>query len=179
MLQQKLLLINWQSSYYRSFNLPVKIVRPFNTYGPRQSARAIITTIIIQILNSQESIKIGSYDTLRDFTFVKNVVSGILKIAESDRLFGEITNIGMNEEINIGDLAKQISELMNIKIEIITEKERVRPDKSEVKRLLCDNSKIKELTGWRPRCDLKTGLIETIEWFRINRKEYKPEIYNI
>ncbi len=126
-------------SYYRSFSLPVKIVRPFNTYGPRQSARAIVPTIITQILNGQSTVKLGSLFPTRDLTFVKDTANGFIEIAKSDRLFGEITNIGVNGEISVGDLAKLIAKLMGGDIEIISVQERIRPEKSEVERLCCNN----------------------------------------
>lgn len=166
-------------SYYRSFNLPVKIVRPFNTYGPRQSARAIIPTIITQILNGQSTVKLGNLSPTRDLTFVKDTANGFIEIAKSDRLFGEITNIGVNGEISIGDLAKLIAKLMGGDIEIISVQERIRPEKSEVERLCCNNSKLLEHTNWKPRYDLRKGLSETIEWMKSNMNYYKPKIYNI
>jgi len=166
-------------SYYRSFNLPVKIVRPFNTYGPRQSARAIIPTIIAQILNGQTTITLGNLSPTRDLTFVKDTVNGFIEIAKSNELFGEITNIGMNDEISIGNLAKLIAQLMGADIEIISAQERVRPEKSEVERLCCNNSKLLKHTDWTPRYDLRKGLSETIKWMKSNMNYYKPKIYNI
>ena len=166
-------------SYYRSFDLPVKIVRPFNTYGPRQSARAIIPTIIAQILGGQTTVTLGNLSPTRDLTFVKDTVNGFIEIAKSDKLFGEITNIGMNDEISIGDLVKLIAELMGVDIEIISAQERVRPEKSEVERLYCNNSKLLKYTGWTPRYDLRKGLSETIKWMKSNMSYYKPKIYNI
>lgn len=166
-------------SYYRSFGLPVKIVRPFNVYGPRQSARAIIPTIIIQILNGQKKIKLGNVTPTRDFTFVNDTVKGFIQIAKSEELFGEITNIGMNEEISIGDLAKKIAELMSAKIEIVSDEKRIRPKGSEVERLVCDNSKIIQHTEWEPEYDLERGLLETVEWFKNNLNIYKTGIYNV
>lgn len=166
-------------SYYRSFNLPVKIVRPFNTYGPRQSARAIIPTVITQILNGQSTVKLGNLLPTRDLTFVKDTANGFIEIAKSDRLFGEITNIGVNDEISIGDLAKLIAKLIGSDIEIISVQERMRPEKSEVERLYCNNSKLLEHTNWKPRYDLRKGLSETIEWMKSNMNYYKPKIYNI
>lgn len=166
-------------SYYRSFDLPIKIVRPFNTYGPRQSSRAIIPTIITQILSGQRRIKLGNLLPTRDLTYVKDTANGFLEIAISGKLFGEITNIGMNEEIAIADLIKLIAETMNRKVEVVKEDARVRPDNSEVDRLCCDNSKLKKLTDWVPQYDLKTGIAETIAWMRENTQYYKPEQYNI
>jgi len=166
-------------SYYRSFNLPVKIVRPFNTYGPRQSARAIVPTIITQILNGQSTVKLGNLFPTRDLTFVKDTANGFIEIAKSDRLFGEITNIGVNEEISIGDLAKLIAKLMGADIGIISVQERIRPEKSEVERLCCDNSKILKQTNWRQEYTLEKGLMETIAFLKEHKHYYKPEIYNI
>ena len=166
-------------SYYRSFNLPVKIVRPFNTYGPRQSARAIIPTVISQILYGKKTIKLGNLSPTRDLTFVKDTCKGFLEIFNSEKLFGEITNIGMNEEISIGSLVKLISELLGKWVEIETENQRVRPEKSEVERLMCNNSKIKKNTNWLPDYALKEGLQETIEFIKKHINMYKLEIYNV
>lgn len=166
-------------SYFRSFDLPVKIVRPFNTYGPRQSARAIIPTVISQLLNGNEQIKLGNLSPTRDLSFVKDTCNGFLEIFNSDKLFGEIINIGMSNEISIGGLVQKIASLMSKKIEIITEKERVRPDKSEVEILYCSNKKLIENTNWKPDYDLEKGLIETIEWIKNNLSDYKHDIYNV
>jgi Nucleoside-diphosphate-sugar epimerases len=166
-------------SYYRSFNLPVKIVRPFNTYGPRQSARAIIPTIILQILNGSRSIKLGNTTPTRDLTFVKDTVNGFIEIYKSNSLFGEVTNIGMNEEISVGALAKSIAQLMGKGIVIESEQQRIRPENSEVERLLCDNTKIKENTVWKPAYNLKEGLKETIKFVSEHANIYKSDLYNI
>jgi dTDP-glucose 4,6-dehydratase len=166
-------------SYHRSFSLPVKIVRPFNTFGPRQSLRAIIPTIITQILKNQKTIKLGNLSPTRDFTYVKDTTRAIIEIAKTDKLIGEVTNIGMNEEISIGELTDLIAKLMGVKIKITSEKQRIRPKKSEVERLKCDNSKILKYTNWKPRYDLKSGLIETIKWLKENIQYYKTEFYNI
>ena len=168
-------------SYYRSFGLPVKIVRPFNTYGPRQSARAIIPTIISQILDGKRKIKLGNLKPTRDLTYVKDTVNGFLEIENSDNLFGEITNIGMNDEISVGELANLIIDLIGEKVEIIQDETRIRPDKSEVERLFCDNSKITDKTNWKPKYTLQMGLKETIDWFskKENLAKYKTDIYNI
>lgn len=166
-------------SYYRSFKLPVKIIRPFNTYGPRQSGRAIIPTIITQILSGCREIKTGSLSPKRDFTLVDDTVSGFINIAESTSLSGQVTNIGMNEEISVGDLAHLISKILHINVEVTTEDIRVRPDESEVERLMCDNSKLMRQTEWKPRYNLKVGLEKTIEWFKENLDFYKRDIYNI
>lgn len=166
-------------SYYRSFELPVKIVRPFNTYGPRQSARAIIPTVITQLLNGNDKIKLGNLSPTRDLTFVKDICKGFLDIFNSEKLFGEITNIGMGSEISIGDLANKIATLIGKQVEIITEEERVRPAKSEVERLYCSNKKLVENTNWKPDYNLDKGLAETIEWFKNNLSNYKHDIYNV
>jgi NAD dependent epimerase/dehydratase len=166
-------------SYYRSFKLPVKIVRPFNTYGPRQSARAVIPTIITQIMQGKASIKLGSLSPTRDLTFVKDTAAGFIEISKAASLNGTITNIGMKDEISVGDLAKLIAELMGSKIKIETDEQRVRPDASEVERLFCSNEKILKNTGWKPSYNLKAGLKETIEWFKSNSSYYKADIYNV
>ena len=166
-------------SYYRSFDLPVKIVRPFNTYGPRQSARAVIPTIVSQIQSRRNKIKIGNISPTRDLTFVKDTCTAFIKIYKSNGLFGEVTNIGMNDEISIDDLADKIAKLMGEDIKILLDNNRVRPVKSEVERLRCDNSKLLKYTNWTPEFTLESGLKETIDWMEINMHLYKPFIYNI
>ena len=166
-------------SYHKSFGLPVKVARPFNTFGPRQSARAIIPTIISQVLNGQKELKLGNLTPTRDFTYVKDTVKGILAIAQSDRLIGEATNIGTNRELSIGELVKLISTLTNTKISVYRDKTRVRPAQSEVERLRCDNKKITKTTGWKPTYDLEKGLRETIAFIKANAHFYKPEVYNV
>lgn len=166
-------------SYYKSFNLPLKIVRPFNTYGPRQSARAIIPTIISQIASGANEIKLGNLTPTRDLTFVKDTCSGFYEIYKSDRLFGETTNIGMNDEISMGDLVILITKIMNREVEILQNESRIRPGKSEVERLFCDNKKIIEFTNWSPKYTLKEGLEKTINWITNNIDNYKSHIYNI
>lgn len=166
-------------SYNCSFNLPVAIARPFNTYGPRQSARAIIPTIITQILSGIKKIKLGNLTPTRDFNYVLDTVNGLIEIARSEKTVGEVTNIGSNSEISIGKLVELIASLMEVEIEISTDHNRVRPEKSEVNRLWCDNTKIKTLTGWEPVYTLEEGLKETITWFEKNLQFYKPDIYNI
>lgn len=166
-------------SFYRSFNLPVKIVRPFNTYGPRQSARAIIPTVISQLLAGKKILNLGNLTPTRDLTFVKDTVRGFYEIAKSDILIGEATNIGMNSEIKISELVKLIGDLIGDEFEVISEQQRVRPDKSEVERLFCDNSKIIKNTDWKPNYNLKRGLIETIEWMKSNISNFKTNIYNV
>ncbi|MFC8685120.1 NAD-dependent 4,6-dehydratase LegB [Brevibacillus porteri] len=172
-------------SFYSSFGLPVSIIRPFNTYGPRQSARAVIPTIITQIAAGQKTIKLGSLHPTRDFNYVKDTVSGFIAMAQSDRSVGEVINIGSNYEVSIGQTAEFIAELMGQDIEIVTEDKRLRPEKSEVERLWADNSKAKELLGWEPAYSgtegFKRGLAETIEWFLnpSHLSQYKAGIYNL
>lgn len=168
-------------SFYKSFNLPVSIVRPFNTYGPRQSARAVIPTIIVQLLSGLEEIKLGNLTPTRDFNYVKDTVRGFVEIAKSDQTVGEEINIATNVETSIGQLAEELISQINSKAKIVSDSERRRPDKSEVDRLLGSNEKILALTDWKPEYDLKTGLSETIEWFKQpeNIKSYKPGTYNI
>lgn len=166
-------------SYYKSFGLPVKIVRPFNTFGPRQSARAIIPTVISQLLNGATEIKAGNLTPTRDLTYVKDTVSGFIEIMKNDSLTGDITNIGNNNEISMGDLINKISTLMNANITIKSTAERERPDKSEVGRLYCDNTKITEMTKWKPEYSLEEGLLNTISWMKDNIGNYKHNIYNV
>ncbi len=167
-------------SFYRSYNLPVTIVRPFNTYGPRQSARAVIPTIITQLLNGVKEIKLGSLHPTRDFNFVKDTVSGFIEIAKSDNTIGEEINIATGKEISIGQLAKEIIDIINPEAKIISDDIRIRPEKSEVERLLGSNEKIMRLTDWKPKYNLKQGLEQTIDWFNKpeNYKTYKSDIYN-
>ena len=166
-------------SFYRAFGLPVTIVRPFNTYGPRQSARAVIPTIITQLLGGAKEIKLGSLEPTRDFNYVKDTVAGFIALAECEKAIGEEVNIATGVEISIGELARELIRQLNPSAKIVCESERVRPDKSEVERLLGDNTKIKALTGWSPKYDLASGLAETIEWLRGNLQRYKTGIYNI
>ena len=169
---------NLAESFYRSFDLPVKIVRPFNIYGPRQSARAIIPSICVQILNGINEIKLGNINTTRDLTFVKDTVDGFIEISKEEKLNGESTNIGMNHEISIKDLVEKISQIIGKKVKIISDEIRKRPEKSEVNRLVCDNSKIKKFTNWTPKYTLEIGLNETIDWLDKNKNIYKFDIYN-
>jgi len=168
-------------SYYRSFDLPVKIVRPFNTYGPRQSARAVIPTIISQLLNGNKSIELGNLSPTRDLTYVADTCEGFLEIYKSDSLFGEVTNIGMSSEISIGDLAYLIANFMDAEIIIESSNERVRPENSEVERLVCDNSKLQKHTSWKPEHTIEQGIIEVIEWMKNseNLTMYKSGQYNV
>lgn len=168
-------------SFYRSFNMPISIVRPFNTYGPRQSARAVIPTLITQLLSGKEEIKLGALTPIRDFNYVKDTVNGFIEISKSEKTIGEEINIATQNEISIGDLAKEIINQINPKAKIICDDKRIRPEKSEVNRLLGSNKKIKELTNWNPKYTLKEGIGETIEWFKVEKNiaGYKANIYNI
>ena len=172
-------------SFYTSFETPVSIIRPFNTYGPRQSARAVIPTIIAQIANGRKKIKLGALHPTRDFNYVADTVSGFIAVAESDRAVGEVINIGSNYEISIGETVRMIASVMGADIEIETDDVRLRPEKSEVERLWADNRKAGELLGWRPGYEgldgLRKGLTETACWFTDpeNLRAYKSDIYNI
>jgi len=168
-------------SFYKSFDLPVSIVRPFNTYGPRQSARAIIPTVITQLLNGKSEIKLGSLNPSRDLVFVKDTVKGFVKIAESDDAIGKEINIATGKDISIGELANKIISLLNPGVKIISDEKRVRPKNSEVMRLLGSNENLKKLTNWIPEYSLDDGLNETIDWFtrKENYKMYKSNIYNV
>ncbi|KYH35139.1 dTDP-glucose 4,6-dehydratase [Clostridium tepidiprofundi DSM 19306] len=166
-------------SYYRSFNLPIATIRPFNTYGPRQSARAVIPTIISQVLAGKREIKLGSLSPTRDFNYVKDTAEAFIKIAESDKTIGEVINAGSNSEISIGDLAHKIIRIIGEDVKIICDKERIRPEKSEVNRLWADNTKIKQLTEWTPKYSLEEGLTETVDWIKNNMEYFKTDIYNV
>ena len=168
-------------SFHNAFDLPVTIARPFNTYGPRQSARAVIPTIILQIANGIKEIKLGDTSPTRDFNYVEDTCRGFLAIAENDQTIGETINIGSNSEISIGSTFDLIKELMKSDVKLVTDKERIRPEKSEVFRLCCDNSKIHNLTGFKSQVDIREGLQRTIDWFTNpnNLKHYKSEIYNV
>ncbi|MFC1570461.1 NAD-dependent 4,6-dehydratase LegB [Candidatus Omnitrophota bacterium] len=168
-------------SFYRAFGVPVTIVRPFNTYGPRQSARAIIPTIMTQALSGKKEIELGSVEPTRDLVFVKDVVRAFIAIAETDNTDGEEINIATQSEISIGDLAKKIIDMASPGISIARKEDRVRPDKSEVNRLLGSNEKLKGLTGWTPEYTIDEGLKETLKWFKDenNLKQYKADIYNV
>ena len=165
-------------SFYRSFSLPITIVRPFNTYGPRQSARAIIPTIIMQLLSGKNEIKLGSLTPTRDFNYVKNTVNGFVEIAKSQNTIGEEINIASQREISIKNLAEELIKQLNPKAKIICEEERIRPKNSEVNRLLGSNEKLKKLTQWSEEYTFEEGIKETIEWFKIrkNLNKYKTDI---
>lgn len=166
-------------SFYRSFRLPVSIVRPFNTYGPRQSARAVIPTVITQLLAGRKEIKLGALTPTRDFNYVKDTTAGFIAIAESDQTIGEEINIATQKEISIGELAGEIINQINPKARIVCDEERLRPEKSEVNRLLGSNEKIKKLTDWKPQYTFEQGIAETIEWIGNHLNFYKCDIYNV
>jgi len=168
-------------SFHNTYDLPVTIVRPFNTYGTRQSARAVIPTIITQIASGARQIKLGDVSPTRDFSYVEDTCRGFIALAECDNAIGKTVNIGSNSEISVGDTLDLIKELMSSDVEFVTDDIRFRPEKSEVFRLWCDNSLIHELTGFMPQVDLRSGLSRTIEWFTDldNLKNYKSDIYNI
>jgi len=168
-------------SFFNSFELPLTIARPFNTYGPRQSARAFIPTIISQIANNELKLSLGDTSPTRDLNFVLDTCKGFLELANSSEAIGEVVNIGSNFEISVGEVASLIKLEMKSDIEIITDVKRIRPKKSEVTRLWCDNQKIRKLTGFKPNYDMTSGLKETINWFQkpSNLAKYKSDIYNI
>jgi len=165
-------------AYYRSFNLSVATIRPFNTYGPRQSARAVIPTIISQAISRSE-IRLGNLLPTRDLNFVKDTADGFIKVAESRAAIGEVINIGTGVEISIGDLVKLILEIMDVDLPIVSDDQRIRPDASEVDRLCAENTKAQTLIGWAPSYTLREGLTETIAWIKENLETYRPEIYNV
>ncbi|MFT8348044.1 NAD-dependent 4,6-dehydratase LegB [Clostridium saccharoperbutylacetonicum] len=166
-------------SFYKSFNMPIATIRPFNTYGPRQSARAVIPTIISQVLSGKTEIKLGSLTPTRDFNYVKDTAEAFFKIAESDKTVGEVINAGSNYEISIGDTVRKIIDVLGKDVRIICDEDRVRPENSEVNRLWADNTKIKKLTEWTPKYNLDRGLEETIEWIKNNMQYFKSDIYNV
>ena len=168
-------------SFYNAYQLPVTIVRPFNTYGPRQSARAVIPTIITQIASGNKEIKIGDTTPTRDFNYMKDICNGFILLAKCDKAIGETVNIGSNDEISIKELFALIKDIMHSDANLMVDEQRLRPEHSEVFRLRCDNTKIKELTGYEPQYPLREGLEKTVEWFSDPRNlaKYKPGIYNI
>ena len=166
-------------SFYRSFDVPVATIRPFNTYGPRQSARAVIPTIILQALTGKQ-VRLGSLHPTRDYTYVDDVVEAFIKVAESRDAVGKVINIGSNFEMSIGDIAKKILSILGKdNMAIVTDQKRVRPEKSEVERLWCDNTLAKNVLGWAPRASFDVGLRKTIKWISDNINIYKPERYNL
>ena len=168
-------------SFYNAFDLPVTVARPFNTYGPRQSARAVIPTIISQIASGKKQIQLGDVTPTRDFNYVADTCRGFLALERCDKAIGETVNIGSNFEISVGDTLKLIRELMQSDVEFLTDEQRLRPGKSEVFRLWCDNTKIHELTGFTPGYSIRDGLKATVEWFTRpeNLGKYKADIYNV
>lgn len=168
-------------SFFNSFNLPLTIVRPFNTYGPRQSARAVIPSIITQIAAGKKQIKLGDLSPTRDFNYVTDTCDGFIRLAESDEAIGKTVNVGSNYEISVRDTLEIIKELMNSDVEFVVENQRVRPEKSEVFRLWCDNTQIRTLVGFEPQHSIREGLQKTINWFLDpnNLSKYKADIYNV
>jgi len=168
-------------SFFHAFGLPVTIARPFNTYGPRQSARAVIPTIISQIAAGKKQIALGDLSPTRDFSFVRDTCRGLVLLAECEAAIGKTVNIGSNSEISIGDTLEAIKRVMGADVEIVSENQRMRPETSEVQRLWCDNSRIHGMTGYKPEYSLEAGLRETVTWFRdsANISKYKPDIYNV
>lgn len=168
-------------SFYNSFELPVTIARPFNTYGPRQSARAVIPTIITQIANGAKEIKLGDISPTRDFNYVEDTCRGFIMLAECDSAIGEVVNIGSNFEISVKDTLQLIKELMESDVQFVVDEQRIRPEKSEVFRLWCDNGRIEQLTGFKAQVDIRKGLQRTIDWFTSGKylNQYKSEIYNV
>lgn len=168
-------------SFYNAFELPLTIARPFNTYGPRQSARAVIPTIITQIASGKKAINLGDLTPTRDFSYVEDICHGFIALAECEKAIGETVNIGSNHEISVGDVFNLIKEIMRADVEVVTDKYRLRPEKSEVYRLWCDNTKIRDLTGFVPQYTIRNGLDKTIAWFTNpeNLKKYKADIYNV
>lgn len=168
------------TSYFLSFNLPVTVVRPFNNFGPRQSARAIIPTIISELLSPDvKEVKLGSLKPIRDYTFVEDTVDALLICSLSPKTIGEVLNIGSGKGYTVKEIYTLISELIGIEKKIVVDQNRIRPAKSEVWELICDNSKIRKITKWRPKTDLKAGLIKTVDWIKNNSEKYKADIYNI
>lgn len=165
-------------AFYRSYGLPVAIIRPFNTFGPRQSARAVIPTIVIQAL-TQPAVHLGNLEPTRDLTYIADTVEGFIRIAECPEAIGQVINIGSGQEISIGDLARRILNLVGRELPILCDNERVRPENSEVERLCADNNKARRILGWHPRYTLEEGLSQTIEWMERHIERYRPEIYTI
>lgn len=166
-------------SYYLSFGLPVATIRPFNTFGPRQSARAVIPAIISQALSGAKQIRLGSLSPVRDLNYVKDTARGFMAVAAADCALGQVTNIGRGDGVTVGELAQMILDLCDSKAEIVCEKERIRPDKSEVMRLICDNTKARKMLGWQPHYSMRQGLEATVNWMHDNRHHYKHDIYNV
>lgn len=166
-------------SFYRSFDLPVTVLRPFNTFGPRQSARAVIPTVLAQVHAGRKTIKMGNLDVTRDFNYVDNTVESFLSVAQSAKTNGEVINSGSGVETSLEEMVEAVREITGMKFRVQTEKERLRPGKSEVERLVCSADKLKDLTGWSPKIDFRNGLRKTSEWIAKNMNSYKPDIYNV
>jgi NAD dependent epimerase/dehydratase len=168
-------------SFFNAFKLPITIVRPFNTYGPRQSARAVIPTIISQIAGGMKEIKLGDLSPTRDFNYVADTCRGFIELAKSEKAIGETVNIGSNFEISVKDTLDLIKDIMHSDVRFMTDEQRIRPENSEVFRLWCDNTKIRELTGFAPKYSIREGLEKTVEWFTKpeNLAKYKPGLYNV
>jgi len=166
-------------SFFRSFRTPVATLRPFNTYGPRQSARAVIPTIISQLVAGKKEIRLGSLEPVRDLNYVEDTAEAFMAVAECPKTVGEVVNAGRGEGISVGDLAKRITRVMGVEATVVLDQRRIRPDASEVQRLVCNAEKLKALTGWRPRTSLDDGLAATIDYINSHLDRYKPDIYNI
>ena len=166
-------------SYYCSFATPVAVIRPFNTYGPRQSARAVIPSISCQLAAGRSEIKVGSLTPIRDMTFVSDTVKGFLAVAKSDKSVGQVINIGSGRGVTIGEIANKLIELSGKKAKLVQDKTRIRPDKSEVLKLICDNSKAADLLGWKPTVPLEAGLEQALRYVQANKERYKPDLYNL
>ena len=168
-------------SFHNAFKFPVVIARPFNTYGPRQSARAVIPAIITQIASGKKAIKLGDVSPTRDFNYVEDTCRGFLALARCEEAIGQTVNIGSNYEISIGDVLNLIKEIMRSDVRVVTDEQRIRPERSEVLRLWCDNSKIERLTGFKPRFNIRQGLEKTVAWFLApeHLARYKVDIYNV
>ena len=166
-------------SFYRSFHLPVTIVRPFNTFGPRQSARAIIPTIISQICAGKKTISLGNTTATRDFTYVTDTVDGFIRLAEAEKTEGQVYNVGSGQEISIADLVQVIAQILKKNIKVTKDKQRIRPSKSEVERLCCDMSKLKNVCHWKANVALEEGLKRTCQWIKDNPNVYRAEVYNV
>jgi NAD dependent epimerase/dehydratase len=166
-------------SYFCSFETPVAVIRPFNTYGPRQSARAVIPSIACQLAAGRSEIKVGSLSPVRDMTYISDTIQGFLAVAKSEKSIGQVINIGSGRGVPIAELARQLIELSGKKARLVEDKQRIRPDKSEVLRLICDHSKAARLLGWEPAIPLETGLAKALHYVEENQERYKADIYNV
>lgn len=166
-------------SFHRSFDLPVTVLRPFNTFGPRQSARAVVPTVISQILAGKKTISLGNLESTRDLNYVGNTVDAFLRLAEADKGYGEIFNTGSGVEVSVREVVEIIQNILGSRVKIERDPKRIRPSKSEVERLVCNGEKLKKLTGWSPEISLKDGLRQTCQWMKKNMRSYKTDIYNV